>query len=183
MEENMRTPLLVAATSCLALSIGTATLAQDRTTPSAPPSGTTTQQAPSTAPSPSGVDSTAPSRSVDSPATTAPRAPTASTAPAAGTAGTMGVATLVGTDVKNSAGENIGEIKDIIVDASGKATSVILGTGGVLGLGSRNVPVNWDQIEISRTDSGKLEAMTALNKEQIEAMPEYTKDDGAWRPK
>lgn len=113
----------------------------------------------------------------------ATRAPTASTAPAAGPVGTIGTATLVGVDVKNSAGENIGEIKDVVMDGSGKATSIMLGTGGVLGLGERTVPVGWDQIRIMSDDAGKLTASTTLTKEQIEAMPEYTKDKGAWRPK
>ncbi|WP_162914957.1 PRC-barrel domain-containing protein, partial [Desertibaculum subflavum] len=118
-------------------------------------------------------------------ADTAPatRAPTASTAPAAGPVGTIGAATLVGVDVKNSNGENIGEIKDVVVDGSGKATSIMLGTGGVLGLGERTVPVGWDQIRIMSDDAGKLQATTSLTKEQIEAMPEYTKDKGAWRAK
>jgi hypothetical protein len=97
--------------------------------------------------------------------------------------GTIGAATLVGVDVKNSANENIGEIKDVIVDNSGKATSVILGTGGVLGLGERNVPISWDQVKISRDNGGNLQATTSLTKEQIEGMPEYTKDKGAWRAK
>ena len=295
----MRTPLLVAATSCLALSIGSAALAQDRSTPSAPPSGAATQQMPSQVDAQKligrniqntqnetigevesvmlGADGKAESvivgvggflgagkkdvalkwsdltvtengnkvtvamskeqleqlpefkyrdesqrgrvvsydatrgdattqRRAAAPPTTAPSArtdaspgvaqapstrqaptgsgaPTASTPPAAGPVGTIGAAALVGVDVKNSAGETIGEIKDVVVDNSGKATSVILGTGGVLGLGSRNVPVGWDQIKVSRDDGGNLQATTSLNKEQIDGMPEYTKDNNAWRPK
>jgi sporulation protein YlmC with PRC-barrel domain len=151
----MRTPLLVAA-SCLALSLGGATFAQDRPGAPAAPS---TERAPATG-----------------------TAPTTRAAPA-GPVGSIGAATLVGVDVKNSAGENIGEIKDVVVDQSGKATSVILGTGGVLGLGERNVPLGWDQVQISRDDGGKLQAVTNLTKEQLEAMPEYTKDRGGWRAK
>lgn len=171
----MRTSLLVAATSCLALALGTASMAQTNTTPSSP-----------TTPAPGATDtapSTTPNRSTDTPSATTPRAPRASTTPAAGPVAEIGAATLVGTDVKNSAGDNIGEIKDIMVDSSGKATSVILGTGGVLGLGERSVPISWDQVKISRNDAGNLEASTTLTKEQIEGMPEYTKDKGSWRPK
>lgn len=173
----MRTPLLVAATSCLALAIGAANFAAAQTSPQPSP---TQPSAPQAQPD---RDRSAPGGTSGSMGTTSPRAPTASTTPAAGPVGTLGVATLVGTDVKNSAGDNIGEIKDVIVDNSGKATSVILGTGGVLGLGERNVPISWDQMKIARDENGKMTASTALTKEQIEGMPEYTKDKGAWRAK
>lgn len=153
--------------------------------PAAPPAttpGRTAADTPATAPR-AGAAAPPARTAADTPPATAPRASTASRTAAAGPVGTIGTASLVGVNVKNSAGDTIGEIKDVVVDSSGKASSFILGTGGVLGLGERTVPIGWDQISVSRDDGGKVIATSALTKEQIEAMPEYTKDNGAWRPK
>jgi len=41
----------------------------------------------------------------------------------------------------------IGYIKDVVLDASGQATAVILGIGGFLGAGEKNVAVAYSQIQ------------------------------------
>ena len=54
---------------------------------------------------------------------------------------------LVHVDVYNEANEKIGDINDVILDRSGKATKVILGVGGVLGLGEHYVAVAFDKLK------------------------------------
>ena len=54
---------------------------------------------------------------------------------------------LVGINVYNQGNEKIGEVKDILLEKSGKAEKVILSVGGFLGLGERYVAVPYDQIK------------------------------------
>jgi sporulation protein YlmC with PRC-barrel domain len=53
---------------------------------------------------------------------------------------------LVGVDVYNEANEKIGDVNDVILDGSGKVSTVILGVGGVLGLGEHYVAVPFDKL-------------------------------------
>jgi sporulation protein YlmC with PRC-barrel domain len=57
------------------------------------------------------------------------------------------VSELEGTDVYGSAGEDIGEIKDILVDKQGQVTAVLVGVGGFLGIGEKNVAVSMNSLQ------------------------------------
>src|SRR6195952_2517084 len=54
---------------------------------------------------------------------------------------------LVGVDVYNEANEKIGDVNEVILDKSGKASNVILGVGGFLGLGEHYVAVAYDKLK------------------------------------
>jgi sporulation protein YlmC with PRC-barrel domain len=54
---------------------------------------------------------------------------------------------LEGLDVYSSNNsDKIGEISDLVFDGSGKVQAVVIGVGGYLGLGERNIAVPFDQI-------------------------------------
>jgi sporulation protein YlmC with PRC-barrel domain len=103
---------------------------------------------------------------------------------------------LVGINVYNQGNEKIGEVKDIILEKSGKADKVILSVGGFLGLGERYVAVPYDQIkwvdEPARSASTETKTTTGsatttsstrkwypdhalynATKDQLKAMPEF----------
>lgn len=48
---------------------------------------------------------------------------------------------LIGTRVMGANNENIGEINDVLMDQSGKVHAVVIGVGGFLGLGEKDVAV------------------------------------------
>ena len=54
---------------------------------------------------------------------------------------------LEGLNVYNNNNESIGEIKELLVDNSGKIQAVVLGVGGFLGMGEHHVAVPFDQIK------------------------------------
>lgn len=54
---------------------------------------------------------------------------------------------LSGVDVYNDLNEKIGDISDVILDKSGKATAVIIGVGGFLGMGEHLVSVAYDKVK------------------------------------
>jgi sporulation protein YlmC with PRC-barrel domain len=53
---------------------------------------------------------------------------------------------LEGLDVYNQDNEKIGDISELIVDGSGRIQAVIVGIGGFLGMGERDVAIPMDQI-------------------------------------
>jgi sporulation protein YlmC with PRC-barrel domain len=54
---------------------------------------------------------------------------------------------LEGLDVYNQSNEKIGDISELLVDSSGKIQAVVVGVGGFLGMGERDVAIPFDQIK------------------------------------
>jgi sporulation protein YlmC with PRC-barrel domain len=54
---------------------------------------------------------------------------------------------LDGLNVYNQNNEKIGDISELIVDSSGTIQAVVVGVGGFLGLGERDVAIPFDQIK------------------------------------
>lgn len=52
--------------------------------------------------------------------------------------------TIIGDDVKNSQGENLGSVQDLMVDLQGgKLAYVVVSHGGVLGVGDKLFAIPW----------------------------------------
>ncbi|MGD9744041.1 MAG: PRC-barrel domain-containing protein [Hyphomicrobium sp.] len=77
---------------------------------------------------------------------------------------------LIGQNIVNPAGETVGEIQSVVIDQDGTVRHVIVGVGGFLGVGERNVALPWESLTIS--DNGET-VVAAATKEQLEAMPEH----------
>lgn len=82
---------------------------------------------------------------------------------------------LKGADVKNAAGEDLGDIQEIAIDANGRVSYVTLSVGGFLGIGDRLVAVPFDSLKFSRSGdkSDKKLITLATTKEQLERAPEF----------
>lgn len=85
---------------------------------------------------------------------------------------------LIGQNIKNAAGDTVGEVKAVHVDGSGKISNVIVGVGGFLGVGDKEVAIKWTDISVS--NDGK-DVTTAMSKEALKAMPEYKYKQATWR--
>ncbi|MDQ1899273.1 PRC-barrel domain-containing protein [Paracoccus sp. WLY502] len=73
--------------------------------------------------------------------------------------------------VNSPDGEAIGEINDVIVDAeAGTMKAAVIGVGGFLGIGEKQIAVPWDQLEINY-DAQQI--TSDLTQEEAEAAPEY----------
>jgi sporulation protein YlmC with PRC-barrel domain len=55
---------------------------------------------------------------------------------------------LEGLDIYNQNNEKIGDISELLVDSSGKIQAVVVGVGGFLGIGERDVAIPFDQIRL-----------------------------------
>ncbi len=56
---------------------------------------------------------------------------------------------LVGVNVYNDSNEKLGSIDELIVNKQGKVDKVIIGVGGFLGVGQRDIAVNFDQLKFT----------------------------------
>jgi sporulation protein YlmC with PRC-barrel domain len=87
--------------------------------------------------------------------------------------GEMSADAIIGASVKNSANETIGEIKDIHVGKDGAIKGAVVGVGGFLGVGERDVLMPWSQLQIAREGDDDLVVKTDATKDSLKAMPEY----------
>jgi sporulation protein YlmC with PRC-barrel domain len=99
---------------------------------------------------------------------------TAATAPAAVADGSL-VTKIIGADVYDSAADDaakIGDVKDIVLSKDGKAKYIIIGVGGFLGIGEKNVAYDFSKAEwVEKKGERWLVAKTS--KEDLTAQPDF----------
>lgn len=66
---------------------------------------------------------------------------------------------LIGQDVKDRQGAEIGTLDNVIIDKSGKVTYGVLNQGGVLGIGGQSYAVPWDRFQISANNELRLNVL------------------------
>jgi putative membrane protein len=59
---------------------------------------------------------------------------------------------LIGRTVENSNGDNLGEINNVIINETGNVVAAVLGVGGFLGIGEKNVAVPFDALDFRTVD-------------------------------
>jgi sporulation protein YlmC with PRC-barrel domain len=85
---------------------------------------------------------------------------------------------LIGRNIQNLQNETIGEINSVRIGTAGNVEAVIVGVGGFLGMGEREVAINWKDLTVA--DNGNKVTL-AMTKEQLKAMPEYKYPDASYR--
>ena len=88
--------------------------------------------------------------------------------------------TVVGLDVYNDDKQEIGRIKDIVLNQNGQTQAYILSVGGFLGIGAHYVAVNHSLVKVSYNDSEKeWHASMNATSDQLKSAPEF-KYSGRW---
>ncbi|CAO3446851.1 PRC-barrel domain-containing protein [Azospirillum largimobile] len=82
---------------------------------------------------------------------------------------------LIGKNVYGRDNEKIGEVDDVILDANGQAKQLVVSSGGFLGIGEKQVAVdytaaNWD------SQNNRLN-LAGMSRDDVKAMPEFKYDD------
>jgi hypothetical protein len=80
---------------------------------------------------------------------------------------------LIGASVKNGADEDLGSINDIVLSDAGEVDAIVIGVGGFLGIGEKNVAVGFDAIDKSTDADGNVVLKLETTKEQLEAAPAF----------
>ncbi len=92
-------------------------------------------------------------------------------------AGQVSASELLNKAVKNSANESVGDINDLRIDSNGKIAAVIVGVGGFLGMGEKDVALPYDQLALTRDADGGLIVTAKVTKESLQAAPEWKKPE------
>ena len=82
---------------------------------------------------------------------------------------------LLSENVVNAANESIGDINDVLIGHDGKVAAVIVGVGGFLGMGEKDVALPYDQLTFAKDTNNNLIVGTSATKESLETAPEYRK--------
>lgn len=84
---------------------------------------------------------------------------------------------LTGMEVRNAAGENLGDINDLVLDNTGQPSVAIVGVGGFLGLGEKDVGVPFGSLTIADASDGKSVARLDVTKDALQAAPNFVYKD------
>ena len=82
---------------------------------------------------------------------------------------------IIGETVYNGPGEdaeNIGEVNDIVIGKDGNIEAVVVGVGGFLGLGEKDVAVKYNELEWVLKDGDRW-LVTQMTKEQLETQTAF----------
>ena len=89
--------------------------------------------------------------------------------------GLMGATTLVGDDVCNPHGEDVGEIKEIMLDMrSGEVAYAVLSFGGFLGMGEKLFAVPWRALQL---DTENKRFVLNVDQDRLKNAPGFHKSN------
>jgi sporulation protein YlmC with PRC-barrel domain len=82
---------------------------------------------------------------------------------------------LTGTSVQNMQREDLGEIKDLMIDLSeGRIAYAVLSFGGFLGMGDKLFAIPWEAFRVVQEEKVLL---LNVDKEKLEQAPGFDKDN------
>ncbi|MEZ5828604.1 MAG: PRC-barrel domain-containing protein [Hyphomicrobiales bacterium] len=80
---------------------------------------------------------------------------------------------LIGQPVYNAKNEAIGDINDLVTDKDGKISAVLIGAGGFLGLGEKDVAVSYDDLKFVRDEDNNVKIISDMTSETLASAPDY----------
>lgn len=115
------------------------------------------------------------------PTTTAPAATAPASSTMAPTASFIGMqsadqmlaSNLIGMSVRGAANESIGEINDVVLARDGRVVGAVIGVGGFLGIGEKDVAVPFQMIEMVRGPDTSDHVVVRKTKDELKAAPEF----------
>ncbi len=87
--------------------------------------------------------------------------------------GSKEVQSIVGSEIRSAADEDMGRVVDVLVDGSGQVRAAIIDFGGFLGVGSRKIAVDWKALHFVPAASARYRIVLELTKDQVKPAPEY----------
>jgi sporulation protein YlmC with PRC-barrel domain len=86
---------------------------------------------------------------------------------------------LIGKDVMTAADERLGTINDLLIDEEGGIAAAVIGTGGFLGIGEKQVAVDFGELDVAWNNvDNRWDISTSLTLDSINTAPEFVR----WTP-
>jgi len=87
----------------------------------------------------------------------------------------LAASTLAGDNVRNSAGDDLGKVDEIMIDIpSGRVAYAVLSFGGVLRMGNKLFAVPWSALKVDEDDKCFI---LDVDKKTLESAPGFDKDN------
>lgn len=87
----------------------------------------------------------------------------------------LSAGTLAGDRVRNSAGEDLGKIEELMIDVpTGRIAYAVLSFGGFLGMGNKLFAIPWEALTL---DEIEHEFVLNVDKATLESAPGFDKDE------
>jgi PRC-barrel domain len=80
---------------------------------------------------------------------------------------------IIGSTVYSQDNQSIGDINDIILSQEGQPSQVIVGVGGFLGIGEKNVVLDMSKLQIAATEDGNVKIVTQTSQDELRDMPPF----------
>ena len=81
--------------------------------------------------------------------------------------------TLIDKPAVNSQGETIGDVNDLVTDRNGKVIAALIGVGGFLGIGEKDVAVRFEDLKLSRDKNDNVKVTVNISKDMLASAPDY----------
>jgi hypothetical protein len=82
---------------------------------------------------------------------------------------------FIGSSVYTAANENIGDINDMIFDDKGMIKAVIVGVGGFLGMGEKDVALPLEKITITKDENNAVKLTVQATRDELDKAPAFDK--------
>jgi sporulation protein YlmC with PRC-barrel domain len=102
------------------------------------------------------------------------------TTPTTTMSGSVNAERMIGRTVVNASNEKVGEIDSVLIDSDGRARYVVVGVGGFLGVGERDVAIRWDALSFANNNE---KVIVNATKDQLSALPAHRFPDPSWKGK
>jgi hypothetical protein len=88
----------------------------------------------------------------------------------------MRASKLIGAKVVDTANELIGDVNEVILSKDGGVAAAVVGVGGFLGMGEREVAVSFNSLRLKQDGDGMVVTIDAT-KDALQNAPEWTWPD------
>jgi sporulation protein YlmC with PRC-barrel domain len=87
------------------------------------------------------------------------------------------VSQFTGTPVVNPAGDALGKVNDMALNAAGQVEVIVIGVGGFYGVGEKNVGVPYDALARQEGEDGQTQLVLDATQGDMTDAPEYLTAD------
>lgn len=94
----------------------------------------------------------------------------------------MSASDFIGKTVYDRSGNNIGDVNDLIITGDGAVQAVILGVGGFLGMGEKDVAVNAQAVQMVQDGTSSKRLVVDASREALNAAPAYDRSARRYVP-
>lgn len=83
---------------------------------------------------------------------------------------------LMEAEVTTTGDEDVGSVDDLIINEDGQVVAIVVGVGGFLGMGQKDVAIGWDDVTRSGA-SDELELRIDATREELRSAPEFEREE------